>query len=176
MNISRLLSQEPFNKWVEKFLQEYTKSGHCAYIQPIGSSGFRSDIEVATMFIQIMLREKEGGFVAQESLVSIFYAWYEINSMYHTNYAPPKVILLEMVSKKFDFIMRKDQWGYKGLELVASTPEEADKLVRSRRGELQFQLPNFKVEETLEDEERRHDLRMAEMAQLERDMNARPKR
>jgi len=171
MNLERLLSQDPFNKWMQKFLKEYTQNCHRSFIQPIGSAGFRTDLEITDMFMNIMLREKPGGKLSRDMLLQIFYAWYEHNATYHTNYTPPKMFLMERLQQKHRLVHYRGGWCFDGLELAVNTLEEANVLIAANRDNLQYRLPDFQPEPDPEEERRRQELRRAEQDLLIAELN-----
>ena len=170
MNLDKLLAQEPFNKWLQKFIKEYALHSHNALIQPIGSNGFRTDVEITEMFMGLMLKERPGAVLAQEDLINIFYAWYECNSTYHASYAPPKVVLVQQLQKRYEMVRSKGRWCFEGVELTVNTLEEANQLIEENRNNLEFRLPNFRPEISVEEERRRQELGDLERLMLTRDI------
>jgi len=160
MNIERLLSQEPFNKWVGNFLRDYTTG--CSRNQPraIGARGFTTDMDIVSMFMDIMLKDSVDGFLNLEELAKIFYAWYEENSTYHNDFAPPKATLTYLLERKYNFTRYQGSWGFRGVELAVTTIEEAKELINAHRDLLQYRLPDFEVELDSDAEVRRRKLEL----------------
>lgn len=169
MNLDKLLSQEPFGKWAQKFLREYAANCPGILIQPIGTAGFRTDAEITEMFMSLMLKDCPEGRLAQDDLLSLFYAWYEFNSTYHNNYAPPKMALMHQLQKRYSLVKHAGQWCFKGVVLTVTTLEEATELIEKNRNNLEFKLPNFQAENTPEEERRRQEFDGLERLMIARD-------
>jgi hypothetical protein len=148
MNLEKLLSQEPFNKWLGKFLAEYVRNCSDVYVSRIGSRAYATDTEIVKLFFQVMLRSKTGAFLPMRQLELLFYAWYDENAAYHTNYRPPKMQLIKSLREEHNYVYHKGLWGFENIELVVNTVDEALELVSSEENKLSYLLPNIEPELT----------------------------
>lgn len=146
MNIDRLLIQEPFNRWVVRFIREYVQHGHNVYISKIGNRAFTTDAQLVDMFFAVMLRERDGALLYPPELDRLFGIWYEENAAYHTNFRPPVYELINRLESKYDRVRVRSEFYFSGVELIVNTVEETKELIASREHELQFRLPDFESE------------------------------
>ena len=146
MNIERLISSEPFNKWLTNFLREYTRDCKHIMIEEIGTRA-ASDIQIVDIFTKVLLKERANGFISRENLYKMFCAWYELNSAYHVNYSPPKMELDRIMASRYSLAKRKGVWGYPGIALIVDTPEEALELMNQEWSQLEHRLPNFRPDQ-----------------------------